>query len=345
MFFWFFTIIGGFIKIYSYSMVPYILAENPLTPRREAFALSRRMMQGNKWRAFALDISFWYWYVLSSLTFGLAGLLYLNPYLTATGAELYMALRKEALEESYPYCHNFRDEYLTATPAGVSQVSLYPQELYFIPTPEVKRTYLTEHSPGYSIRILIIMFFLFSFLGWCWEVGLHFFKDGHFVNRGFFIGPYLPIYGSGCILIIILLRRFYNKPVLTFFLIMVICAVIEYATSFALEAMYNVKWWDYSGYLLNINGRICLEGTVFFGLGGCLAIYVLAPLVRELLDHISIRTQTIICLTLCGVFFCDMCYSFFYPNTGKGITQSQYKAINSENAAVTENFFKYPFKG
>lgn len=91
---WYLTIIGGFIKTYEYRMIPYILAENPTIKRKEAFEISKKMMKGNKWKAFILDISFFGWNILSVLTFGLLSILYVNPYNAATNAELYVELKE-----------------------------------------------------------------------------------------------------------------------------------------------------------------------------------------------------------------------------------------------------------
>lgn len=91
---WYLTIIGGFIKTYEYRMIPYILAENPTIKRKEAFEISKKMMKGNKWKAFILDISFFGWNILSVLTFGLLSILYVNPYNAATNAELYVKLKE-----------------------------------------------------------------------------------------------------------------------------------------------------------------------------------------------------------------------------------------------------------
>lgn len=110
---WYFTIIGGFIKAYEYRMIPYILAENPKIKRKEAFKLSKQMMKGNKWKTFILDMSFFIWNLLSVLTFGILGMLYVNPYNAATIAELYMTLRALAIEEKYEYCENFNDKFIS----------------------------------------------------------------------------------------------------------------------------------------------------------------------------------------------------------------------------------------
>lgn len=97
---WYLTIIGGVIKTYEYRMIPYIIAENPTIKRKEAFMLSKKMMKGNKWKTFVLDMSFFGWNLLSVLTFGLLSILYVNPYNAATNAELYIEL-KEGLEEIF----------------------------------------------------------------------------------------------------------------------------------------------------------------------------------------------------------------------------------------------------
>ena len=91
---WYLTIVGGVIKTYEYRMIPYILAENPTIDRKEAFALSKQMMMGNKWKTFILDLSFFGWNLLSVLTLGLLSVFYVNPYNSATIAELYVSLKE-----------------------------------------------------------------------------------------------------------------------------------------------------------------------------------------------------------------------------------------------------------
>lgn len=88
-------VIPGIIKSYEYRMIPYLLADNPEMSRQEAFQLSKEMMDGEKWNAFVLDLSFLGWNILSGLTFGLAGIFWVNPYQYATNAELYLALKPE----------------------------------------------------------------------------------------------------------------------------------------------------------------------------------------------------------------------------------------------------------
>jgi uncharacterized membrane protein len=88
-------IIPGIIKAYAYRMVPYILADNPKMDAMEAIALSRKMMDGNKWNTFVLDLSFLGWYLLGTLALGI-GTLFVHPYKFSTDAQLYLALRGTA---------------------------------------------------------------------------------------------------------------------------------------------------------------------------------------------------------------------------------------------------------
>lgn len=94
-------IIPGIIKSYEYRMIPYILSENPEISRERAFEISKKMMKGNKWNAFVLDLSFLGWQILSGITIGILGIFYVNPYVESTNAELYAYLREDALKNGY----------------------------------------------------------------------------------------------------------------------------------------------------------------------------------------------------------------------------------------------------
>lgn len=94
-------VIPGIIKSYEYRMIPYILSENPEIGRQRAFEISKRMMMGNKWNTFVLDLSFLGWQILSVITIGIVGIFYVNPYVQGTNAELYAYLREDALRNGY----------------------------------------------------------------------------------------------------------------------------------------------------------------------------------------------------------------------------------------------------
>ena len=88
-------IVPGIVKAYSYRMVPYLLKEHPELKSTQAITMSRRLMNGHKWNAFVLDLSFLGWFLLSALTFGILHIFYVGPYVQATDAELYKAVTAE----------------------------------------------------------------------------------------------------------------------------------------------------------------------------------------------------------------------------------------------------------
>ncbi len=95
-------VIPGIIKSYEYRMIPFILAENPETSYQDAFAMSKQMMNGNKWNAFVLDLSFIGWMILTAITCGLVGVFWVNPYKYMTDAELYVALKEITFGNGQP---------------------------------------------------------------------------------------------------------------------------------------------------------------------------------------------------------------------------------------------------
>ena len=319
---WFFTLVGGVIKYYSYSMIPFILAENPGIPRKDAFILSRQMMRGNKWRLFILNISFVLWELLSIFTGGLLGIFFVNPYTTATKAEFYYKVRQGAVEKQLSGSTFLNDTYMTAV--SESRIKKEPWLKY-------------DYNRKYSVSTIILLFFTFSIIGWLWEVGLHLHADG-FINRGVQHGPWLPIYGSGGVLLLLLLKRIQKYPLATFGGTVVICGVLEYVTSYCLEVIHHgTKWWDYSGYFLNLDGRVCAEGLLVFGLGGCGIIYFAAPFFDRLYEKIHPKIKMTVCVFLVVIFSLDVAYSAVSPNEGRGITD--YKTHTGSGACyIAEGF-------
>ncbi|MCM1266693.1 MAG: putative ABC transporter permease [Bacteroidales bacterium] len=175
-------------------------------------------------------------------------------------------------------------------------------------------------SHGFDFYVLL--FFLTAFAGWAWEVILFLFTKHAFVNRGVYEGPYLPIYGVGGLLLCILLFRLRKKPFLVFVLSLLLCTVLEYLTSLFLERRWGVRWWDYSGHFLNLNGRVCLLGAVFFGLGGTALVCLLLPFFEKLYGRIPQKWRTACCLLLLLLFIADGAWCATHPNTGAGISMT-----------------------
>lgn len=142
------------------------------------------------------------------------------------------------------------------------------------------------------------------------EVGCKLVELKKFINRGFLIGPYCPIYGWGCILIIILLNKYTNDPLVLFIMAIVICSILEYFTSYFMEKLFKARWWDYSRRKFNINGRICLETMIPFGLLGCLIMYFVNPFFVSIYSKIPSNILIIISSVLFTIFLTDNIISY-----------------------------------
>lgn len=156
----------------------------------------------------------------------------------------------------------------------------------------------------------IIMFFIYSFLGWIIESGNNIILHKKFVNRGFLIGPYCPIYGFGAVLMTVCLEDFINYPIILIILGMIICGVLEYFTSYIMETIFKARWWDYSNFKFNINGRICLEVLILFGLGGYFVITYGNVAIDMLLGLFSTQIKNIIAGILVIIILIDAGISF-----------------------------------
>lgn len=212
----------------------------------------------------------------------------------------------------------------------------YPSRLFPIPEKEkdIKAGHI-NYMRRYSPISLILIFFVFCVTGWVWEVSLHLVANGTFVNRGMLHGPWIPIYGAGSLLILTLLYRLRKKPILEFTAIVILAGVIEYMTSYYTEELFSgKKWWDYQGYFLNLDGRICAEGLLTFGIGGMILVYLIAPMLDNYLRKMKTQIAVPICVILLTLFMIDQVYSFINPNTGHGITDYVSKIYIKTNSSV-----------
>ena len=197
----------------------------------------------------------------------------------------------------------------------------YPTRLS--PIPEQRKLKSLAHihyMRHYSLPSLAALFFIFAAFGWVWELFFYYVQQGKFINRGFLHGPWLPIYGVGGLIVLIFLFVFRRKPVLHLIATVVLCGVVEYVGGWALETLFHQKWWDYSGYFLNINGRVCAEGLFVFGVAGMAFIYVLAPLLDNLIRKANQKILVPVEAVLLVIFIADLIFSCFVPNSGDGIT-------------------------
>lgn len=138
-----------------------------------------------------------------------------------------------------------------------------------------------------QVKIYFLLFIIYSIIGWMMEVICSLINLKKFVNRGFLIGPYCPIYGCGALLITFLLKKYTQDPFTLFIMAILLCGTLEYLTSYIMEKVFHLRWWDYSKKKFNINGRVCLETIIPFGILGLIIIYITNPFILDKLEQLS----------------------------------------------------------
>ena len=168
-----------------------------------------------------------------------------------------------------------------------------------------------------SFKIYFILFMLYSIFGWICEEIVTFDPKKGFINRGFLLGPYCPIYGFSAIFMTILLNKFSNSLAI-FSLALIICSTVEYLSSYVMEKLFNARWWDYSKKPFNINGRICLLYTLVFALFATILYYFVIPKIIDVLKKVNYKTLSVISIILLSLYLVDNIYSTKKPNVVRG---------------------------
>ena len=132
-------------------------------------------------------------------------------------------------------------------------------------------------STGLSIYFILMDFYIFAFVGWVYESTFVTIRDRKPINRGFLVGPMIPLYGFGAVSVYILLRPFSKCASLLYVMGMVVATVLEYLASWLLETLFHAKWWDYSKEPYNFQGRIALIPSMFWGILSLLMFDVFQP--------------------------------------------------------------------
>lgn len=134
--------------------------------------------------------------------------------------------------------------------------------------------------------ITFLHFFIYSFIGWVFESIYVSIAERRLVNRGFLFLPLCPIYGFGGVLFLFCCQPLAQWPWAVFLVATLVATALEYFTSWIMEALFGMRWWDYSNERLNINGRVCLKASLFFGVMGMFATYVVSSWVNALAAQI-----------------------------------------------------------
>ncbi|MDO5540874.1 MAG: putative ABC transporter permease [Eubacteriales bacterium] len=183
-----------------------------------------------------------------------------------------------------------------------------------------------------EICYFFLMFAVFSVAGWLTEVSLKYIQFHRFINRGFLIGPYCPIYGTGSVLVTLAVY-FCAGPDAgyfeTFLISFVFCGALEYFVSWYMEKVFHARWWDYSEKPMNLEGRIWIGNLILFGLGGLIIVKLIAPVLFTAFEKIPHQLLLILCTCIFVIMSADYVISHVITAMVKKVGESS-KEDNTE---------------
>ncbi|MBQ9019478.1 MAG: putative ABC transporter permease [Bacilli bacterium] len=186
----------------------------------------------------------------------------------------------------------------------------------------------------YKFMFLFLQFFFYSVLGFIIEIiSCTLVTKKITFSRGYLLGPYIPIFGFGAIIMVNFLDKYKDDLLILFILSMIVCCLVEYFTSLLLEKIFKLRWWDYSHESFNVNGRICLKNGVLFGLGGLVITKYFNPLLLMFLNAFSMKTIIIVGSILFGIIILDTIISTFTISKLKINTK---KYLNKDATSVVK---------
>lgn len=171
-----------------------------------------------------------------------------------------------------------------------------------------------------TINNYSLLFYAASFTGFLWEILLYFIQEQRFYKRGFFHGPWLPVYGVGAIVIYFFLHTQKDHPLRCFFFSGLIGGTLELLIGWFLYTFFHARYWNYTGQFLHLNGYICLYSVLGFALAGMLLVCFVAPGLLALWQRLPLRFRVNLIAILVILLAIDTAVSLIMPNKGVGIT-------------------------
>lgn len=163
---------------------------------------------------------------------------------------------------------------------------------------------------GYSGFQWLFFFYMYCFFGWCFESTFVSLKSRKLVNRGFMRGPFLPLYGSGAIMMLVVSMPFRDNVLLTYIAGVIGATALEYVTGVVMEALFKVRYWDYSNRLLNFQGHICLRSSIVWGFFTILMTRVIHMPIEQMVLSIPGHVMAWVTVLLTVYIVADFTLSF-----------------------------------
>ena len=158
----------------------------------------------------------------------------------------------------------------------------------------------------FTLNEFVLLFFIYSFLGWCVEVAFVAVTSGKIENRGFLNGPVCPIYGCGMLGVLVALTPVKSNVCLLFLGGMIICSAVELFGGWILDKIFHMRWWDYSKNKFNIGGYICLAFSIMWGIAVVFAVRFVHTPIMAIVKKIPKTAQLIIITVFVVIFIIDM---------------------------------------
>lgn len=183
-----------------------------------------------------------------------------------------------------------------------------------------------------TIFNLLTYFIIYSIAGWVLESLYRSFCEKKFINTGFLIGPFCPIYGIGAIIMFLFLEKFQQNTIVLFVISFLVLSLWEYLVGVLLEKIFKTKYWDYSDQKINIKGRVCLFNSICWGILGVLFIKYIHPFVKKYIELLNPFGLKIIIIVITVLFIIDTIISII---TTKNIKAALNK-IEELNSQIKE---------
>lgn len=184
--------------------------------------------------------------------------------------------------------------------------------------------------------IITLLFFAYSFIGWLWETVYCSIKAKKFVYRGFLIGPITPIYGFGIIGVLYFIEPFSNHLSYLYLFSVLLVTVLEYVTSYLLEKLFHATLWDYKQVPLNINGRVAVPVSLFWGIGCLLIVYFIQPKLMGVVDNLALQFGIFLPVVLLMIIMLDLGYTLANVPAFTNAVQEMGEVINQRKLELKE---------
>lgn len=162
----------------------------------------------------------------------------------------------------------------------------------------------------YKTAQWLFFFYIYCFLGWCFESAFVSFKSRKLVNRGFMRGPFLPLYGSGAMMMLVVSMPFRDNVLLTYVAGVIGATALEYVTGVTMEALFKMRYWDYSNRFMNFQGHICLRSSIAWGFLTILMTRVIHQPIEQLVMSVPYRGLSYITVLMTVYIVVDFTLSF-----------------------------------